>query len=269
MAEAYKPFPPETLESICKVLGEQNTGSQIEHYLAQIGMKDTHPGITKWKRLYNSFAHYQNTNKRSNKILNFIKATLSPIRYADNNELFESYRRNINKRLLFLGFELQENGRYIRTYAAETITEAQSRADLLKRKLKDREVHNDVLKFCRAELLQDNYFHAVFETAKSVADKIREKSELTLDGSALIDKAFALGKLKTPKLAFNTLQTETEESEHKGFVHLAKGLFGMFRNTTAHAPKIKWKIEEKDALDCLSLASMLHRKLDKCVKTGY
>src|SRR5690606_5945744 len=134
-------------------------------------------GITKWKRLYNAFAHYQNTYKRSKKILNFIQSTLRPIRYADNNELYESYRRDINKRLLFLGFELQENGRYRKTLEAKTITEADSRADSLKQKLKDREVHNDVLKFCRAELLQDNYFHAVFETAKSVADKIREKSE--------------------------------------------------------------------------------------------
>ncbi len=51
-------------------------------------------------------------------------------------------------------------------------------------------------------------------------------------------------------------------------MHLIKGLFGMFRNTTAHAPKIKWTIDEQDALDSLTLASMLHRTLDKCVKTG-
>lgn len=269
MAESHKPFPPETLESLCKVLGEQNTGSQIEHYLSQVGITDTDPGITKWKRLYNAFAKYQNTNQRSNRILNFIKITLSPIRYADDNDLYELYRRDINKRLLFMGFELQENGRFRKTTQAQTISEAQRRADILKQKLKDREVHPDVLKFCRAELLQNNYFHAVFETTKSVADKIRGKSGLSIDGSMLIDTAFALGKDKKPKLAFNSLQTETEESEHKGFVHLAKGLFGMFRNITAHEPKIKWEIEEKDALDSLSLASMLHRKLDKCIPTGY
>jgi uncharacterized protein (TIGR02391 family) len=264
-----KIIPAETLESICKVLGEQNTGSQIEHYLAQTGVLDTDPGITKWKRLYNAFAHYQNKNQESNKILIFIQKTLSPVRYADNHDLFESCRADINKRVLFLGYELLDNGKFRKVTEAKTIPEAQKRADNLKAKLKDRQVHSDVLLFCKAELLQDNYFHAVFEATKSVADKIRVKSGLIADGSDLVDKAFGLGQQKTPKIAFNTLATESEESEHKGFMHLIKGLFGMFRNTTAHAPKIKWIILEQDALDSLTLASMLHRTLDKCIKTGY
>jgi uncharacterized protein (TIGR02391 family) len=263
------PIKAEILESICIVLGGQNTGSQIEYYLAQTGLVDTDPGITKWKRLFNAFVNYQNKNKESNKVLIFIQKTLSPVRYADNHEQFELYRIDINKRLLFIGLELLENGKFRKVMQATTIPEAQQRADTLKSKLKDRKVHPDVLLFCKAELLQDNYFHAVFESCKSVADKIREKAELTADGAELVDKAFGLGQLKTPKLAFNTLLTESEESEHKGFVHLVKGLFGMFRNTTAHSPKIKWIINEQDALDSLTLASMLHRTLDKCVKTGH
>ena len=258
----------ETLESICIVLGGQNTGTQIGYYLEQTRLLDTDPSITKWKRLYNAFVNYQNKNQESNKILIFIQKTLSPVRYADNHELFEEYRIDINKRLLFIGLELLDNGKFRKVTEAKTIPEAQQRADNLKSKLKDRQVHPDVLLFCKAELLQDNYFHAVFESTKSVADKIREKSELTMDGSDLVDKAFGLGQTKTPKLAFNSLLTESEESEHKGFMHLVKGLFGMFRNTTAHSPKIKWTINEQDALDSLTLASMLHRKLDKCVKTG-
>lgn len=162
-----------------------------------------------------------------------------------------------------------ENGKLRKVLEAKTIPEAQQRADKLKAKLKDRQVHTDVLLFCKSELLQDNYFHGVFEATKSVADKIRDKSGLVNDGSDLVDKAFELGKLKRPKLAFNTLTTESEESEHKGLMNLIKGLFGMFRNTTAHAPKIKWTINEQDALDSLTLASMLHRTLDKCVQTGF
>jgi uncharacterized protein (TIGR02391 family) len=164
---------------------------------------------------------------------------------------------------------LQDTGKYRRVTEAKTIPEAQKRADALKSKLKDRQVHIDVLFFCRSELLQDNYFHAVFEAAKSVADKIREKSGLMQDGSDLVDRAFGLGQDKKPKLFFNALITESEENEHKGFMHLIKGLFGMFRNTTAHAPKIKWNIDEQNALDCLTLASMLHRTLDKCQRTAY
>ena len=69
-----------------------------------------------------------------------------------------------------------------------------------------------------------------------------------------------------PHLALNSLQSESEKSEQKGFVNILKGLFGTFRNTTAHAPKIVWKIEEQDALDILSMVSLIHRRLDNSVE---
>ena len=71
-----KTISAETLESICIVLGGQNTGTQIGYYLAQTGIADTDPGITKWKRLYNAFANYQNKFQESNKIQIFIQKTL-------------------------------------------------------------------------------------------------------------------------------------------------------------------------------------------------
>src|SRR5699024_1490600 len=122
-------------------------------------------------------------------------------------------------------------------------------------------VHPDVLQFCRSELLENNYFHAVFEATKSVAEKIRVKTGLLNDGAALVDEAFAF-KSAVPHLALNSLQSESEQSEQKGFANLIKGLFGTFRNTTAHAPKITWPINEQDALDVLSLVSLVHRRLD-------
>ena len=72
--------------------------------------------------------------------------------------------------------------------------------------------------------------------AVKLADKIREKTGLLLDGADLVG-AFGLGQTNTPKLALNILQTESEQSEHKGFANLLKGMFGMFRNVTAHVPK--------------------------------
>jgi len=86
-----KPISAETLESICIVLGNQNTGTQIGYYLAQTGLIDTDPGITKWKRLFNAFVNYQNKNQESNKVLIFIQKTLSPVRYADNHQQFEQF----------------------------------------------------------------------------------------------------------------------------------------------------------------------------------
>ena len=89
--------------------------------------------------------------------------------------------------------------------------------------------------------------------------KIRDKTGLTTDGAELVDRAFGLA---APLLAVNSLQTEPEQSDQKGFANLLKGIFGTFRNVTAHAPRITWKIEEQDALDLLTMVSYLHRRLD-------
>lgn len=75
----------------------------------------------------------------------------------------------------------------------------------------------------------------------------------------LIDKAFSI---RNPLIQINDLSTETKESEHKGFANLIKGVFGMFRNTTAHSPRIIWDINENDALDILSTISLIHRRLN-------
>lgn len=42
-----------------------------------------------------------------------------------------------------------------------------------------------------------------------------------------------------------------------------KGMFSTFRNPAAHAPKVAWATSRIDALDMLTLASVLHRRLDE------
>ena len=71
-----------------------------------------------------------------------------------------------------------------------------------------------------------------------------------------MDDAFGIGQKACPVLAFNALSTESEQSEHKGLMNLMKGFFGTFRNPTAHAPRIGWKITEQDALDMMTVASL-------------
>ena len=122
-----------------------------------------------------------------------------------------------------------------------------------------RKVHADILRFCREELLADNYFHAVLEATKSVADKLRTKTGLTDDGGTLVDRTLA-GEL--PLLAINALATESERSEQRGFANLVKGIFGMFRNPTAHAPKITWAVNKEDAEEVFTLLSLVHKRID-------
>jgi uncharacterized protein (TIGR02391 family) len=141
----------------------------------------------------------------------------------------------------------------------ERLFEAQRRAQELRADLTTRGVHPDVLRFCREELLADNYFHAVLEAVKSVADKLRARTGLTEDGALLVEHAL-MGD--PPMLAINPMKTESEKGEQKGFANLLRGTFGMFRNTTAHEARINWPMTKDDAEDLLSLVSLIHRRLD-------
>ena len=254
-----------SLESICKILGDTNngiSGTEISKYLAETSIKDPQLNSTKWKRLYDALSTKQSEDRCSNNILAFIKYVLRPSRHIHRKEWFKNIRTELNYVLSFEGFELTESGDIRETDKVKTFSEAEERAQNLRKTLLDRKIHSDILTFCKAELLVDNYFHAVFEATKSIAEKIRIKTNLTADGSELVDQAFSY-KGKIPYLALNNLTTESHESEQKGFMNLLKGVFGTFRNTTAHAPKITWEVNEQDALDTLSMISLIHRKLDK------
>lgn len=263
-----KSFNLSVLESIAKILGDTSqgfTGSEISKYLHECSIDDLEPTMTKWKRLFAALSHKQAQDHCANNIVAFIQHVMNPARHYNNLDWFADTKYKLNNVLSFEGLFLGEDGQVVLSKKATTISEAAARASRLKEKLVSRNVHPDVLKFCREELLVDNYFHAVFEATKSVAEKIRNKTGLTSDGSTLVDDAFSF-KSNVPHLALNRLQTESEQSEQRGFINLLKGLFGTFRNTTAHAPKITWPIEELDALDILSMVSLIHRRLDSAVE---
>ena len=262
-------FGPPELESICRAIAETNSGlsgTEIGYVLQQSNIPDVDPANTKWKRLFNALVTEQNEQQYGNHVVSFLHHAMNPAKHVQNKAWYESKRKEINLALAFHGLSLGEDGKIRRIKVATTISEAEQRADYLKNKLKDRDVHSDVLKFCKAELLTDNYFHAVLEASKSVASKIRDLTGLGSDGASLVQDAFSFGKDDKPILAINTLSDDTEKGEQRGFVNLLIGLFGTFRNPTAHAEKIYWEMNKEDALDILSLISLVHRKIDKVRK---
>ena len=258
----FEPIEGSIIEGISKTLGETNSGlsgTEIAKFLKEAGIIDSEPDITKWRRLYSAFVHNQNQNKNSNNILSFIAKSMSPARFVGKNELFEDTRFELNKYLSFAGLIFKENGKFASTEVTTTISQAEQKANRFKSKLEQRNVHSKIYEYCKAELLAENYFHSVFEAVKSIAETIRQKTGLIQDGGELVDIAFSI---KNPLIKINDLSNETKESEHKGFANLIKGVFGMFRNTTAHAPKIIWEINENDALDIMSTISLIHRRME-------
>lgn len=267
---AIPKFNDANLQAVCDILGATSsglTGAEIGRCLRECGCPDPIPDMTKRHRLFAGLSAKQTGDGCANGVLAFIKHVMNPVRYVGNKDYFETERGKLNGVLSFSGLTLGEDGHLRMVKAAQTLTDAEAAASVLRKALIERKVHPDVLKFCRAELVVDNYFHAVFEATKSVAEKLREKTGLTTDGAPLVDGALGIGQAGHPRLAFNSLRTESERSEQTGLSNLVKGLFGAFRNTTAHAPKIHWNVSEQDALDILTTISLVHRRLDAAIRT--
>lgn len=185
-------FAQSELEGIAAALGDTSeglTGSEIGHLLASIKMADPGPTSTKWVRLHHAFVERQNKAQNRRAILEFMRQAMHPARHVKQPGRFEPMRANLNRALAFSGLAVDVGGQLIATDRVRTLSEAAHRAEELRDDLRRRGVHDDVLRFCRAELVADNYFHAVLEAAKSIADKLRSKTGLTDDGGRLVDAA--------------------------------------------------------------------------------
>jgi len=250
------------LEQLAKLLGEKVTGSQLPLMLEQVSLTDQIELSTKWKRIYNAFARYQNDKNCSNQIMNFIKLVLEPASYITKSSHYHDILNNVSAILSFVGFEIRDDGRIYECVRSKTVTDAEQRAKTLKKQLEYRNTHKEIFKYCLPELLTNNYFHSVFEAHKGLFQRIKDLSGLTTDGVTLIEQVFSAN----PILIINNYTSPSEKDEHKGFCNLLKGLCGMFRNTEAHEPKYSWNITEQDALEILGMVSYCHRRLDNAHK---
>jgi len=259
-------FEPAEVEAICNALGETErglSGTEIGRLLKQCSIRDLYPSDTKRHRLREALNQHQANHPRDSTVARFIAAAMAPARYAQNRQRFEQLRELLNKALIFSGLSVNQAGELAEAPAtAHTLDEAEELAGRLRDELARRGVHAVVLEFCRAELLDEDYFHAVLEATKSVAERVRQTTGLQSDGCPLVDDAFDTKGLKRVRLRINDLQSDSEINEHKGFANLLRGMFQMFRNPTAHDPRIAWHVGEAEALDLLTLVSFLHRRLD-------
>ena len=260
-------FSINAVEQIARGLGDCLTGGEIGPLLSSCGIQEpASEHSTKWRRLNATFLRQQDIDNGSDRICHFIQILMDPVRFVGRSTEFEGNRSYINQTLCFSGLELNKSGKIEKVKKVDNLSDAEERANSLSSKLRGRNVHSEVLKYCRSELMQDNYFHAVLEASKSVAERVRRDTGLGTDGAALFDEAFSV---QYPLLAMNKLHTESEQSEQKGFINFLKGIFGLFRNPHAHTAKIVWSLDEHDALDLLVMVSYAHRKLDKCFRTPF
>lgn len=259
-------WPGEIIQGVADVLGATDTGltgSEIGHLLRVVKAPDPTPEATKRHRLYNGLVQKQNTIGFANSTVAFIREAMAPVRSRNDPRLFSLRQQDLNEVLVHIGLRVNAKGQVAKGPHASTLSEAAERASSIRAELRRRGTHDEVLRFCTEEILTKDNFHAVLEATKSVPDRIRALTGLMSDGVAVVDEALGLGS--GPLLRINLLADDSDASEHKGFANLIRGLLGLYRNPTAHSPRINRSVSEDELLEALTTISMVHRRLDSAI----
>jgi uncharacterized protein (TIGR02391 family) len=236
------------------------TGSEIGSLLAAYNMPDPGP-ITKWRRLASAFNDRQAADRSPKRLVTFITEVMAPVRYRSDPSAFTARQDALNEVLVHVGLRINDAGRVARGPKASTLSEAAQHANSLRLELRRRGTHPEVLRYCTQEVLERNWFHAALEATKSISNRLRAMTGATSDGAALIDTTLALGS-SGARVAINAGVSPTDRSEQTGLANLCKGLVGLFRNPTAHDPRITRTVTSDELLEILTTISMVHRRLD-------
>jgi uncharacterized protein (TIGR02391 family) len=272
-----KTLSEQQLKAVCDVLADTNRGltkTELSRLLQQSQIRLVYDGASKnslgytfglnkrdW--LYNCFANELNIKHSFENIYDFITKALNPVVYTsiDSRERYSFLLEGTNKVLMLVGLSVAKDGTLIEVFQARTLDEVDRRVDELKRQLYNRAIHHEVERYCIKDYLRKDYYDAVFEAAKGLAERVRQITGLTTDGGGLFQKVFAKND---PYIFFNAMQTDSEISEFTGLKELLEAIFHLVRNPAAHTPKINWKTDEVKALDILTLISFAHKYLDEC-----
>lgn len=92
-------------------------------------------------------------------------------------------------------------------------------------------IRADVWKIIQINYQKESYSTAIKDLCIYLNDIVREKAELELDGTSLMDRAFMGEK---PLLKVNELNTRTEKDIQQGIGFLAKGICLAIRNPRSH-----------------------------------
>lgn len=259
------------LEALSNVLSKEMTGSEITKAFELTGFTDISNsseqfgysykiGDNKQNRIFKNFVNEYNKSGSDLKIIKFIEYVVSPSKYVDNKKKFDELVDSLNKVLLFMGCDIENDGKIHIARKAKTIDDVLNRVDTLKSELKKRNIHFQILKYCSKEYLANDYFHACFEAVKGVYDRLREMTQITnFDGIELINFIF---NVEFPKIVINSHNTKSDINEFNGFKNLIISLTQLVRNPDAHIARIKKETELDECLDILTIVSYVHKRLD-------
>lgn len=274
-----KNLDEQQLKAVCDVLAETKLGytkTELTRLLEQSRIEVVSDGRTsnaygytlglnKRDWLYNCLVTEINKSHSLNCVYFFLEKALNPVAFTDESsrDKYNYLLEGTNKVLFLAGLEITKEGKLIEVVQAKPLDEVDRRVNSLQRQLYNRAIHSEVQKYCIKDYLQKDYYDAVFEAAKGLAERVRQITGLTTDGGTLFQTAFSKND---PYLFFNSMQTDSEKSEFTGLKELMEAIFHLVRSLAAHTPKVNWKVDEAKAHDILTLISFAHKYLDECHK---
>lgn len=119
-------------------------------------------------------------------------------------------------------------------------------------------LHPEIAKHALQQYKNGHLREAVLNSIIAVFDLIREKTGLKDDGDRLIGKAFSL---ENPYLILSEIDSESGQSDQKGFIQIFKGSFQGIRNPKAHS--LTNDLTPLKAAQYLVFASLLARRVDE------
>ena len=147
-----------------------------------------------WKNVRPMIEYYAKAQGQDLEIIDIVESQIQELGNIDKNGDIFRYPTSYSLEYRFDNINIDLNNTYefmqgifnfcdgcdgeFKAVAATTISEVERRTRSLVSELQKRHIHADVVKCCNEEYLQENYFHAVFEAAKSLYEKVREKTGL-------------------------------------------------------------------------------------------
>ena len=254
------------LRPICQKLGNFITGINISRMFIALHLTcDLDANATKWKRIFNAIAIYQNHTHDDAALKAITEWIMAPSNFMEHQLTFYEALDELNPLLSFVGLEVKQDGKVHRREIAKTLDEANQTISRLQQDLKRYDIHPQILACCRPEIVSQNLFHLTFEASKCLMGTLREISGLTTDGNSLVNQCF---DGNSPRIVINKLSTDDEKSEHKGLQSLLNAIVYLYRNPKAHTPKYLSHDSYQSTLEALIIISRARYALENCARNN-
>jgi len=246
-----------TLEEIARSIADTYTPTQLPGYLRDSGLpQEVVPPVVngdKWQYVLNILSALHDGGSGARRSLRaFIGSWLEGQHHAPPPT---DVRRRIVTLLAQQGWHVADG----RLVIGERINAEPGSVTPLGRDARFSVLH-PIIREVTARFVEDHLDVAIFEAFKAVNHRVKEMTELDLDGSKLIDETMMSDRLQ---IRFADPSTQTGRDIQQGFYFMFKGATQGIRNPNAHE---QFKpLDDEEGFETLAFASMLMRRLDQAI----